>query len=54
MVALLGVPLGVGLLTFFPQQLEAPGWVVLPLGLVGAVLGYLASRAVLRRLYSPH
>lgn len=53
LVAIVGCPLGVALLTALPQQWGAPPWVLLPLGVLGAVLGYLASRAVLRRLYMP-
>ena len=36
-----------------PYRLGAPTWVLIPFYLAGAVLGYLASRTILRWLYTP-
>ena len=53
LIAMAGWPLGVALLTAVPSALDAPGWAVVGCAVVGAVLGFRASRAVLRRLYTP-
>lgn len=52
-IAMSGCGLGDTLLTFVPYRLGAPLWVLIPSYVAGAVLGYLASRTILRWLYTP-
>ena len=52
-IAMSGHSLGAALLVFVPYRLGAPVWVLIPFFVAGAVLGYLASRTILRRLYAP-
>lgn len=52
-IAMSGPPIGAVVLTVVPYRLGAPLWVLVPLFVIGSVLGYLASRAVLRWLYTP-
>lgn len=52
-IAIAGNALGAALLVLVPYRLGAPTWVLIPFYLAGAVLGYLASRTILRWLYTP-